>query len=74
MRVTVANPPWPGDGFGARSDVRWPHKRKDKYIEYPIYLSYAVAVLEHAGFQASFVDAIMEELDIPAFAERIRNL
>jgi hypothetical protein len=40
MRVTVANPPWPGEGFGARSDVRWPHKRKDKYIEYPIYLAY----------------------------------
>ncbi len=46
MRVTVANPPWPGEGFGARSDVRWPHKRKDKYLEYPIYLAYTVAVLE----------------------------
>ena len=50
MKVLVANPPWPGPGYGARSDVRWPHKRSDKYIEYPIYLSYAVAVVEEAGF------------------------
>jgi radical SAM superfamily enzyme YgiQ (UPF0313 family) len=74
MRVTVANPPWPGEGFGARSDVRWPHKRKDKYIEYPIYLSYTVAVLEEAGFEPSFIDAIMEELDIPAFVQRVKEI
>jgi len=74
MRVTVTNPPWPGEGFGARSDVRWPHKRRDKYIEYPIYLSYTVAVLEEAGFEPSFIDAIMEELDIPDFAQRVKEI
>jgi anaerobic magnesium-protoporphyrin IX monomethyl ester cyclase len=74
MRVTVANPPWPGEGFGARSDVRWPHKRRDKYIEYPIYLAYTVAVLEEAGFEVSFIDAVMEELDIPAFVDRLQAL
>lgn len=51
MRVLVANPPWPGPGYGARSDVRWPHKRSDKYIEYPIYLAYTVAVVEQAGWR-----------------------
>jgi anaerobic magnesium-protoporphyrin IX monomethyl ester cyclase len=74
MRVTVANPPWPGDGFGARSDVRWPHKRKDKYIEYPIYLAYTVAVLEEAGYEPTFIDAIMDELDIPDFALRVKEI
>jgi anaerobic magnesium-protoporphyrin IX monomethyl ester cyclase len=74
MKVTVTNPPWPGEGFGARSDVRWPHKRKDKYIEYPIYLAYTVAVLEEAGFEVSFIDAIMEELDIPDFVQRIKEI
>jgi len=54
--------------------VRWPHKRKDKYIEYPIYLSYTVAVLEEAGFDVAFVDAIMEELDIPAFVQRVKGI
>jgi anaerobic magnesium-protoporphyrin IX monomethyl ester cyclase len=71
MKVLVANPPWPGPGYGARSDVRWPHKRSDKYIEYPIYLSYVAAVVEEAGFEVSFIDAIMDELDIEEFAQRV---
>jgi anaerobic magnesium-protoporphyrin IX monomethyl ester cyclase len=74
MKVLVANPPWPGPGFGARSDVRWPHKRSDKYIEYPIYLSYTVAVVKEAGFEVSFIDAIMDELDIDDFAQQVRDM
>ena len=74
MKVVVSNPPWPGEGFGARSDVRWPHKRKDKYLEYPIYLAYSVAVLEAAGFEPLFIDAIMEELDIQGFVERVKQI
>lgn len=68
MKVLVANPPWPGEGYGARSDVRWPHKRRDKYLEYPIYLAYIVAVLEEAGLEVAFVDAVMEEMSIEDFA------
>ena len=64
MKVLVANPPWPGEGYGARSDVRWPHKRMDKYLEYPIYLAYIVAVLEEAGVEVAFLDAVMEEMSI----------
>jgi radical SAM superfamily enzyme YgiQ (UPF0313 family) len=71
MNVIVANPPWPGPGYGARSDVRWPHKRSDKYIEYPIYLSYTAAVVEEAGFDVSFIDAIMDELGIEEFAKKV---
>lgn len=74
MKVLVANPPWPGPGYGARSDVRWPHKRSDKYIEYPIYLSYTAAVVEQAGFEVSFIDAIMDELSIPEFAQQVHDL
>ncbi len=71
MKVLVANPPWPGPGYGARSDVRWPHKRSDKYIEYPIYLSYTAAVVEEAGFEVAFIDAIMDELGIEEFAQAV---
>jgi anaerobic magnesium-protoporphyrin IX monomethyl ester cyclase len=74
MQVLVANPPWPGPGYGARSDVRWPHKRSDKYIEYPIYLSYTAAVVEQAGFDVAFIDAIMDELGIEQFAHRVSEL
>jgi len=74
MKVLIANPPWPGEGFGARSDVRWPHKRSDKFVEYPIYLAYLVSVVRQRGHQVEFVDAIVEELDIPAFAARAATL
>ncbi len=74
MKVLIANPPWPGPGYGARSDVRWPHKRSDKYIEYPIYLAYTAAVVEQAGFEVAFLDAIMDELDIPEFAQQVCGL
>jgi len=69
MKVLVTNPPWPGPGYGARSDVRWPHKRSDKFIEYPIYLAYVAAVLEKAGMEVEFIDAVVEEMSIPDFAE-----
>ena len=60
MKVLVVNPPWPGPGYGARSDVRWPHKRSDKLLEYPIYLAYVVAVLEKEGIDVRFVDGVVE--------------
>ncbi len=69
MKVLVTNPPWPGPGYGARSDVRWPHKRSDKFIEYPIYLAYLVAVLEKVGMEVEFVDAVVEEMSISDFAD-----
>ncbi|MGB9301420.1 MAG: cobalamin-dependent protein, partial [Anaerolineae bacterium] len=74
MKVLVVNPPWPGEGYGARSDVRWPHKRMDKYLEYPIYLAYIVAVLEEAGLEVAFVDAVMEEMSIPDFSEAVARI
>jgi anaerobic magnesium-protoporphyrin IX monomethyl ester cyclase len=74
MKVLVANPPWPGEGYGARSDVRWPHKRMDKYLEYPIYLAYIVAVLEEAGVEVAFVDAVMEEMSIDDFSRAVAKM
>ncbi|MCX6350213.1 MAG: radical SAM protein [Candidatus Aureabacteria bacterium] len=74
MKILITNPPWPGEGFGARSDVRWPHKRSDKFIEYPIYLAYLVAVARQAGFEAAFLDAILEELDVESFARRVKEI
>jgi anaerobic magnesium-protoporphyrin IX monomethyl ester cyclase len=74
MKVLVTNPPWPGEGYGARSDVRWPHKRSDKYLEYPIYLAYIVAVLEEADVEVGFVDGVMEEMSIADFARAVSNI
>ena len=71
MKVLVTNPPWPGEDYGARSAVRWPHKRKDKFLEYPIFLAYTVSVLKHSGFEVDFLDGIIEELSIEGFAEKV---
>lgn len=73
MKVLVTNPPWPGEGYGARSDVRWPHKRTDKYLEYPIYLAYIVAVLEEAGVEVGFIDGVMEEMSIADFSRAVSS-
>jgi radical SAM superfamily enzyme YgiQ (UPF0313 family) len=74
MKVLVTNPPWPGAGYGSRSAVRWPHKRKDKHLEYPIYLAYVVAMLKEAGMDVKFLDGIIEELSIPEFAKEAAKI
>ena len=74
MKVLVTNPPWPGPGYGARSDVRWPHKRKDKYLEYPIYLAYVVAVLEKSGIDVGFIDGVADDLSIEAFVDTVKGI
>ena len=71
MKVLITNPPWPGEGYGARSAVRWPHRRKDKYLEYPIYLSYTVSIVKQAGFDVEFLDGIINELSIKTFADAV---
>ncbi len=74
MKVLITNPPWPGPGYGARSDVRWPHKRSDKFIEYPIYLAYLVAIVRQCGYQVEFLDAILQELGIEEFARAVAKI
>jgi len=74
MKVLITNPPWPGPGYGARSDVRWPHKRSDKFIEYPIYLAYLVAVVRESGYPVEFLDGILEELGIEEFGRRVGEI
>jgi radical SAM superfamily enzyme YgiQ (UPF0313 family) len=74
MKVVVANPPWPGKGYGARSNVRWPHRRGDKKLPYPIYLAYAVALLKRSSFDAKGVDAVFNEWDIGRFVREMQSM
>ncbi len=73
MKVVLANPPWPGEGYGARSNVRWPHRRGDKRLAFPIYLAYATALLKKTGFEATGVDAVWEEWGIRRFVEEVKK-
>lgn len=73
MKVLLANPPWETDlGYGCRSNTRWPHIRKDKYLIFPIYLAYAAAVLEKNGVGVAVVDAVAEDYGSDAFIARVR--
>jgi len=76
QRVLIINPPWDthGQGFGCRSNTRWPHIRKDKFLLFPIFLAYSAALLEADGIATRVIDAVAEELDPLAFLKRVRDL
>jgi len=73
IKVAVINPPWPGGGIGARSNVRWPHKRKDKHLIFPLYLAYTSAVLKKNGFEVLGLDAVEKELGIFDFVKKMEK-
>jgi len=74
LKVLVINPPWETEeGYGCRSNTRWPHIRKDKYIIFPIYLAYTAAVLEQEGVDVKVIDAVVDDYDSNSFVERIKK-
>jgi anaerobic magnesium-protoporphyrin IX monomethyl ester cyclase len=64
MRVLIINPPWPGKGFGTRSQNRIIKHRSDKYLQYPIFLGYSAAQLKQAGHSVAYIDSVIQDLDI----------
>jgi len=59
MRVLIINPPWPGKGFGTRSQNRIIKHRSDKFLQYPIFLAYSAAQLKAAGHSVSYIDSVI---------------
>ena len=45
MHVLIVNPPWPGKGYGTRSQNRIIKHRSDKFLQYPLFLGYSAAQL-----------------------------
>ena len=74
MKVVIANPPWPGEGYGTRSNIRWPHRRGDKVLTFPIYLAYAVSVLKSAKFDIVGIDAVAKDFGIDEFVNEIKKI
>ena len=64
MQVLIINPPWPGKGFGTRSQNRIIKRRSDKFLQYPIFLAYSAAQLKVAGHQVSYIDSVIQDLDL----------
>ncbi|MBW2975169.1 radical SAM protein [Candidatus Woesearchaeota archaeon] len=74
MKVVICNPPWPGKGVGARSNVRWPHRRGDKVLAFPIYLAYSSALLKKEGFDVTAFDAVEKDNGIFKFVNEVKKL
>jgi uncharacterized membrane protein YccF (DUF307 family) len=64
MRVLIINPPWPGKGYGTRSQNRIIKHRSDKYLQYPIFLAYSAAQLEALGHEVAYIDSVVQDLDL----------
>jgi anaerobic magnesium-protoporphyrin IX monomethyl ester cyclase len=73
MRVLIINPPWPGKGYGTRSQNRIIKHRSDKFLQYPLFLSYSAAQLQAAGVTVSYIDSVIQDLDLPTTLERAKK-
>ena len=63
MQVLIINPPWPGKGFGTRSQNRIIKHRSDKFLQYPIFLAYSAAQLKENGFDVTYIDSVIQDFD-----------
>ena len=64
MRVLLINPPWPGKGFGTRSQNRIIKHRADKFLQYPLFLSYAASNSRENGHDVFWIDSVIEEIGL----------
>ena len=74
MRVLIINPPWPGKGYGTRSQNRIIKRRGDKYLQYPLFLGYSAAQLKEAGHDVTYIDSVMDDLSPEATWARVERL
>ncbi|RLC26093.1 MAG: hypothetical protein DRH56_05100 [Deltaproteobacteria bacterium] len=64
MKVLIINPPWPGKGYGTRSQNRIIKHRSDKFLQYPIFLAYSAAQLKRAEIEVAYIDSVIQDLDM----------
>ena len=74
MKVLIINPPWPGKGFGTRSQNRIIKHRSDKYLQYPIFLGYSAAQLIKAGHSVGYIDSVIQDLDLNQTLEEAKRI
>lgn len=72
-KIFFIQPPWPGPGYGLRSQNRWPRKRGDKANRYPLYLCYAATLLQKNNFSIEYRDCSLEEIGMKEIQRQIRD-
>jgi len=73
MKVLIINPPWPGKGYGTRSQNRIIKHRSDKFLQYPIFLAYSAAQLQAAGHEVRYIDSVIQDLDMDRTLDAARR-
>lgn len=73
MKILFIHPPWPGPGYGLRSQNRWPRKRGDKTNRYPVLLCYAATLLKKKGHPVKYIDSVYQDLDYAATLKEIKS-
>ncbi len=73
MNVLIINPPWPGKGYGTRSQNRIIKHRSDKFLQYPIFLAYSASQLKAAGHNVSYIDSVIQDLDMDQTIEHAKQ-
>lgn len=74
MNVLIINPPWPGKGFGTRSQNRIIKHRSDKFLQYPIFLAYSAAQLKAAGFKVFYIDSVIQDFGFDRTISEARKI
>jgi len=73
MQVLIINPPWPGKGFGTRSQNRIIKHRSDKFLQFPIFLAYSAAQLKDEGFSVTYIDSVIQDLDFDQTLKEVKK-
>ncbi len=73
MKILLINPPWPGKGFGTRSQNRIIKQRADKFLQYPLYLGYTAAVLKKLGHEVHYIDSVYQEISEEETNKRVQE-
>ncbi len=74
MKVLIINPPWPGKGFGTRSQNRIIKHRSDKFLQYPIFLAYSAAQLKISGHEVVYIDSVIQDFTMSQTLAEVQNL
>ncbi|MFC1892381.1 B12-binding domain-containing radical SAM protein, partial [Thermodesulfobacteriota bacterium] len=74
MKILIINPPWPGKGYGTRSQNRIIKHRSDKFLQYPIFLAYSAAQLKEADHEVAYIDSVIQDFDMGQTLHEVRRL
>jgi radical SAM superfamily enzyme YgiQ (UPF0313 family) len=74
MKVLLINPPWPGKGYGTRSQNRIIKHRPDKFIQFPLLMAYCCSNLKAHGHKVFWIDSVMDELSMGETFRRIKAI